>query len=130
MDAAYTQPFASFNGRLMMEVRCKGACQTKLLVRRGPAQNLRIDKTPDYGEVTFVMTNADGQASRHVTAMCRACRDRLLMLGPRDGELAAIYNQDYLQWIDEEMRANRSSYKSAEAMAQQFRNRVAERVEP
>lgn len=127
--SAYDQPFATFNGRLMMEVRCKGECMTKLLVRRGVAQNLRIDKTPDYGEITFVMKDANGRMSKHVTAMCRACRDRLLVLGPRDGELDAIYGQDYLQWIDEEMRANRSSRAKAEAMATQFKLRIAERVE-
>lgn len=118
------EPYITFVNGIMMEVRCKGACDALLLQRRGPAQNLRVDKTNDYGELVLAMQDPDGMRSKHETAMCRACRLRLRMNGARPGELDDIYAQDVAMWITEAVVVGRIAIEEAEALADRFAQRI------
>lgn len=123
------RPYIHYDGKTLMEVHCKGDCPAILLKRRGPAQNLRVDKTNDYGELVLEMRNGDGQLSKHETAMCRACRERLRSGGARFGELETIYAQDVFQWIESTIVSGKSRAES-EMMAAKFADRVPLRALP
>lgn len=96
------KPYIKYQGHVMLEVRCKGTCDAILVLRRGPAQNLRIERTPDYCELVLEMDAGNGLIGKHETAVCKPCRERILAMEPGDAlsaELAAIYAQDVHQWI-------------------------------
>jgi hypothetical protein len=81
----------------MLQVRCKGACNT-VLVTAGWKPTLM------YCELVIAMREPDGIFSKHETAVCKPCRDRLIYAGPQPGELEAIFAEDVEQWIDEAIR--------------------------
>ena len=113
---------------IISEVRCKGECRTVLVQRRGPGQNLRLDKTNDYGEIVLEMLTDTGLLGKHETAMCFNCRQRLRAGGARPGELRDIYAQDVHQWIEDAVMQSGLAPADAEAMAAQFAGFVPVRV--
>jgi hypothetical protein len=114
---------------IRMQVRCKGDCPKVLVQRRGPSQNLRLDKTNEYGEIVFEMSvPPHGLLGKHETAMCYDCRQRLLYGGERPGELLAIYAQDVYQWIQSTIAEAGTPLAEAERMAARFVGFVPLRV--
>lgn len=96
------KPYIKYHGHVMLEVRCKGDCDAILVLRRGPAQNLRIERTPNYCELVIETDTGNGLLGKHETAVCKPCRERILAMEPGDAltaELIAIYAQDVHQWI-------------------------------
>jgi len=90
-----SKPYITYVGnRYVQQVRCKGDCPKVLVQRRGIGQNLRVEKTDDYGELVIEMRMPSGLLAKHETAMCYDCRTRLRSGGARPGELEAIYAQD------------------------------------
>lgn len=114
----YQKPYMTFSRRIVMAVRCKGSCMRTLMVRRGIGQNLRVDSTKDYGEIQIEMRDGDGTRSMHQTAMCKACRTRLLSQTDVM-ELEDIFAQDLRQWVTEAIILG-STRKEAERMASRF----------
>src|SRR5512147_304134 len=115
-------------GRQVKEIVCKG-CRKMIAGRRGPAQNLRLDLTPDYAVMTLKMFNPDGQFSQHQTPMCRACYEKLAQRS-RNGEvtpfmedLAALYAEDMEQHYKTTVHAG---YAPAEVkrMVARFSSRI------
>lgn len=99
-------------------VRCKAGCQTVLV--RG------ADPTAEYTEVVLAMREPNGMFSKHETAVCRACRERLIA-GAAPGEIERLYAEDIEQMIEEDIRANHSiamSYRMAERQAMRTPLRV------
>lgn len=98
------------NGRTI--VRCKGGCPTVLVVNGLP--------TTEYTELVISMREPNGMFSKHETAVCRACRTRLIATGGAPGEIERLYAEDIEQWIDEDIRARHrvaESYCMAERQA-------------
>lgn len=119
------KPYIKYSGHVMLEVRCKGDCPAVLVLRRGPAQNLRIERTPDYCELVIEMDVGNGLLGKHETAVCKPCRERILAMPPGDAlsaELTAIYAQDVHQWIVSATTAARPRIplERAQAMAARF----------
>jgi hypothetical protein len=114
--------YITYHGRHMMEVRCKG-CQKPLVVRRGPAQNLRMDRTNDYAELVIEMCNPDGQLSKHETPMCHECADRLRTTGGTFAELKALYDEDMKQHYASTVIAGHAP-KEVERMLAKFTDRM------
>lgn len=112
-----------YQGRQMMSVKCKGACPKILVQRRGPAQNLRLDRTSEYGELVIEMRETNGLTSKHETAMCRDCRERLRALGGTYDELKAIYDEDLAQWLYSALHAG-TPKADAERMLARFAGRI------
>jgi len=125
-------PYITYHGPHMLEVRCKGDCPTVLVARRGIAQNFRVDRTSEYCELVIETDVGDGLLGKHETAVCKACRERILSGGLRDGELAAIYTQDVHQWIVSATVAAkpRLTREAAERMAARFASFVPLRALP
>lgn len=85
------KPYITYIGHVMVEVRCKGDCPTVLVRREGP--------TPDYSELVIEIQVDGGRLGRMETAVCKACRARILSGGLREGELDAIFAQDMHQAV-------------------------------
>lgn len=94
------KPYVKYNGHTIIEVRCKGDCDT-VVARRDP--NGELCATPEYTSL-ILETSVDSVRDllgHHETIVCRACADRILALAPKAmaAELATIYAQDVYQWI-------------------------------
>jgi hypothetical protein len=103
--------YMTFVGRKCVEVRCKGACTRVVATDHGI--------TPQYVELVIAMREPNGLFSKHETAMCRACKTRIVSDGPQPGELEAIYAQDMAQMISCAVRGG-TSMPEALRMAEHF----------
>lgn len=115
-------------GFVVNRVRCKGGCTKVLIHRRGIAQNFRVDKTDEYGEVVLELRLPNGLLGKHETAMCYDCRKRLHAEGPNPGELEAIYAQDVYQWIESAIMESHLTREDATHRAARFATYVPTRV--
>lgn len=117
------RPYIIYGGviRRRREVRCKGACET--VVAKYDVMGRKLIPTEAYTELVIVLKLPNGVYGQHETAMCRSCFTRIIMDGPRPGELGAIYAQDIETWISEARKAGVSLVKAV-AMAEKFSSRV------
>lgn len=123
--SAYDKPYITYRGSIPMAVRCKGACPAVLVQRQGLSRNLAMLPTVHYTELVIEMLTDTGLLGKHETAVCKACRERILASpGTPEvlAELRAIYDQDVVQWKVSAMTAAkpRATREQADKMASRF----------
>jgi hypothetical protein len=99
--------YIDYDGTVALRVKCKGDCGVVLIDHGFP--------TPEYCEIVLEMREPNGLLGKHETAVCKACRRRLMERELPSTDLENIYAEDVEQWIISHVVGGHTLEQSIEA---------------